>query len=207
MPSLKHWFLPKTPDVLGMLRAQVAVTCRGMDALVRWAETAGDGAAADEVGTCEHLADDRKRELRRALRDAFVTPVDAEDLFQISGDLDEVLNGAKNAVREAEVMAMAPDPPVVEMARCLAAGVRHLAAAVDGLGDGRDHESTDAADAAVKQQRELERVYRRAMSELLEMDDLREVVGRRELYRRFARIGEDVLRVADRLWYATVKEA
>jgi hypothetical protein len=44
------------------------------------------------------------------------------------------------------------------------------------------------------------------MSQLLELDDLREVMGRRELYRRFARISEDVMRVADRVWYATVKE-
>ena len=32
-------------------------------------------------------------------------------------------------------------------------------------------------------------------------------MGRRELYRRFSRMSEGVLEVADRVWYAAVKEA
>ena len=42
---------------------------------------------------------------------------------------------------------------------------------------------------------------------LLAVPDLREVMGRRELYRRFARIGDDITEVAERVWYAAVKEA
>jgi hypothetical protein len=51
-----------------------------------------------------------------------------------------------------------------------------------------------AADAAVKGQRQLERVYRNAASAL------REVVGRRELPRRLSRISEALIQVADRVW-------
>jgi len=50
-------------------------------------------------------------------------------------------------------------------------------------------------------------VYRRAMSALLEMEDLREVTARREIYRRFARVGDRLVETADRVWYAVVKEA
>jgi len=204
--AVKHWFLPDTPDVVGMLRAQVAVTAEGLDALVRWAETGGEDAAADAVRDAEHRADDCKRELRRALRAAFTTPLDAEDLYWLSERLDVVMNGAKDAVREAEVMAAVPDPPVVEMARLLRDGVGHLAEAVDHLaGDGDD--ATVAADAAVKSQRGVERVYRRAMSELLDLDDLRDVMARREVYRRLSRVGDTVVEVAERVWYAVVKEA
>ncbi len=59
----------------------------------------------------------------------------------------------------------------------------------------------------MKVQRQMERTYRLGMSSLLEVADLREVMGRRELYRRFARIGDDVVEVAERVWYAAVKEA
>jgi hypothetical protein len=96
------------------------------------------------------------------------------------------------------------------MAGLLAEGVRHLADAfarleshADDGGDG----ATAAADEAVKTGRQLERVYRKAMSALVKEDDLREVMGRRELYRRFSRISEDVAEVAERVWYASVKEA
>ena len=86
----------------------------------------------------------------------------------------------------------------------------HLSEAFDRLGssdNGDGQAATDAADKAVKAQRQLERVYRRGMSSLLDVSDLREVMGRRELYRRFARIGDDVTEVAERVWYAAVKEA
>jgi hypothetical protein len=58
----------------------------------------------------------------------------------------------------------------------------------------------------VKTQRQLEWVHRHAASALLEVEDLREVMGRRELYRRVSRISETLIQVADRVWYATVKE-
>ena len=45
------------------------------------------------------------------------------------------------------------------------------------------------------------------MSALLQVADLREVMGRREAYRRLSRIGDLVHTVAERIWYAVVKEA
>jgi uncharacterized protein Yka (UPF0111/DUF47 family) len=203
------WFLPENPDVLGMLRKQAEITERGMEALNAWA--AGDEEAAQRVRDAEHEADTQKRALRTALKSAFITPIGAEDIFVMSGRLDAVLNGAKDAVRESEVMAMAPDATVAAMSAHLAEAVRHLAEAFDRIGssapDGDGQAATDAADRAVKAQRQMERTYRVGMSALLEVDDLREVMGRRELYRRFSRIGDDVVEVAERVWYAAVKEA
>lgn len=208
MPRKMSWFLPENPDVLGTLRRQADVTMEGMAALVEWAN--GDPTASDRIRDAEHRADDLKKELRGHLQTAFITPIGAEDLFVMSGRLDAVLNGAKDAVRESEVMAVPPDPAVAAMAACLAEGVRQLSEAFDRLGSsdtGGGQAATDAADKAVKAQRRLERVYRRGMSGLLDVSDLREVMGRRELYRRFARIGDDVTEVAERVWYAAVKEA
>ena len=204
----RSWFLPERPDVLGMLRHQAAVTCEGMVALVAWAK--GEPDAAQQVRNLEHQADHAKRDLRLALTNAFITPIDAEDLYVMSERLDAVLNGAKDTVRESEVMGIPPDGAVAAMAALLADGAGHLATAFERLDPDRHDRSgataTEAADAAVKSQRRLERVYREAASALLAIDDLREVVGRRELYRRFSRISEILIEVADRVWYATVKE-
>jgi len=49
-------------------------------------------------------------------------------------------------------------------------------------------------------------VYRGAMAELLTGEDLQEITGRRELYRRFSRMSETLVEVAERIWYAAVKE-
>jgi uncharacterized protein Yka (UPF0111/DUF47 family) len=202
------WFLPEDHDVIGLLRAQAAATIEGLEALVGWATT-GDGGEADRVRMLEHEADDRKREVRAALTESFTTPLDAEDLYTMSERLDAVMNGAKDAVREAEVMGIPPDEHVREMAELLLEGVRRLDDAFGRLtkqGAKEHGPATEAADAAIKAQRRLERVYRDAASALIEVDDLREVMGRRELYRRISRISDEVVEVAERVWYATVKE-
>ncbi len=203
------WFLPETHDILGMLRQQAAVTIEGLEALAAWASTQGDDASADRVRQLEHAADDRKRDLRKALTESFTTPLDAEDLYTMSERLDAVMNGAKDTVRESEVMGIPPDEHVVAMTRCLLEGVRHLDQAFCELakgGAGEQGPATVAADAAIKSQRDLERAYRAASSSLSEVQDLREVMGLRELYRRFVRVSDTMVEVAERVWYATVKE-
>jgi len=205
---MRRWFLPETPDVVGLLRDQAATTVAAIEALVAWA--AGDVAAGDAVRAREHEADGHKRALHQTLRTAFITPLDAEDIFALSQLLDEVLNGAKDAIREAEAMGVAPDDATAAMARLLCEGTLQLQAAFGLLGapatssaDG----ATEAADAAIKAQRRLERVYRNAMRDLLELDDLRAVIGRQELLRRFVRVSDAVVATAERVWYAALKEA
>jgi uncharacterized protein Yka (UPF0111/DUF47 family) len=199
-----HWFLPHDDNLLGMLHTQAAITLEGFDALVAWSR--GDADAEQRVREAEHRADDAKRELWRTLRDAFSPPMDAEDLFTLSAELDEVLNGAKDLVREMEVMRMEPDPSMADLCGELRSSVQELVHAFEAFGD-RHADPTTFADAAIHHQRRVEHLYRSATSALLELDSVQEELGRREAYRRLARIGDLVHRVADRVWYATVKES
>jgi uncharacterized protein len=199
----QRWFLPESPDVLGLLGRQTAVTAEGMDAFAAWA--AGDTAAADTVRAREHDADAVKREVLDALRAAFVLPLEPEDVFTISSGVDWMLNHAKDTINEAEVMGCAPDAALAEMTRLLAEAVHHLHEAIGKFGT--DADATQPAEAAIKAERNHERAYRAGMAALLETDDLREVTARRELYRRCARIGEGAVGVAERVIYAVVKES
>lgn len=200
-----RWFLPATPDVLGKLRAQTAITMEGMEALIAW--SVGESGAADRLRQCEHRADGCKRELRTALSIAFTTPLEPEDIFELSTELDRVLNSAKNAVREAEVMEIGPDEAISEMAAELAGGLRDLSEAFEQLAAGERSAATEAADRAAKSQSRIEKIYRQAMSALIAVDDLREVAAKRELYRRLARTSDDLREVAERVWYSVLKEA
>lgn len=210
-----RWFLPDTPDVVGMLQTQAEITVRGMDAFADWA--GGDTARAEDVRTAEHECDEVRRALVDAVSEAFTTPLQPEDLFQLSRDLDKVINGAKNTVREAEAMGFPPDQATAEMALLLAEGVRHIRTAFTALGTrgGRASRAavaaavsaTEAADAAVKAQRNLERIYRAAAGDLLAVTDISVVVARREFYRRVSAISDDIVSVADRIWYSEVKES
>jgi uncharacterized protein len=200
----KRWFLPQNPDVLQTLAAQADITVAGAIAFASWAS--GDPTQEAHVRACEHQADEVRRQLSLQLRQAFSTPVDQEDLFTLSERLDAVLNGLKNVVREADSYALEPDAAIAAMANEIATGVQHLRTAMGHLDKDGDV-ATREADAAVSAERRMEKIYRDAMRGLLAVDDLREVMTRGEFYRRTLDIGQRLTRVADRVWYAVVKEA
>jgi uncharacterized protein Yka (UPF0111/DUF47 family) len=201
-------FLPHNPDVLALLSAQAEVTIGGLGAFVEWAS--GERGADMNVRMMEKEADLRKEALRKGLVEAFVTPIGGEDIYFMSSRLDAVLNGAKDTVREAEVLDVTPDPATLDMAKALAQGVGELAeafAAFQGPKRDRAQKATAHARAAHVAVRTLEPMYRDAMRSLLANPDLREAASRREMYRRLIRMSEDVIEVADRVWYTAVKES
>jgi hypothetical protein len=201
----RHWFLPQTPDLLGMLRSQAATTTRGLEELTAWGN--GDPAAADRLRALEHEADRQKGKLRDELTAAFSTPLEPEDLFELSRGIDDVLNSAKNLVGEAEAMHASPDPAIAKMAAELTHGAKRIESAFAKFAEDDRAGATALADKAIKDQRHAQHTYRDAMSGLVDNPDLREVATRRELYRRVARTGDVLVRVAERIWYAVLKES
>ena len=201
---MKRWFLPREPDVLRLLRAQVDVTIVGLEAFEAWAD--GDAGQAAEIEDAEHRADEAKRTLQRELRAAFSTPLDPEDIYELSERMDEIIGAAKDLVREAEVLEVSPDPALAQMARIVTQGVRHLARAFAALPSDADT-ATASADDAKRVTRQLETAYRTAMSATVDASLQEPQFARRELYRRASRIADAVIRVAERVWYAVVKQS
>ena len=93
---LRGWFLPETPDVLGLLRHQLAVTIKGVDGFEAWAS--GDASSAQAVLGTEREGEAAKRELLSGLRAAFVTPLEPEDVFALSRGIDRLLNHARELI-------------------------------------------------------------------------------------------------------------
>jgi uncharacterized protein Yka (UPF0111/DUF47 family) len=200
---MTRWFLPRDSDLLGRLGRLADLAAQAALALEQWA--AGDEEAATRVRQIEHDADVAKREMFRELRLSFAPPIDGEDLFVLAQGFENIINQMKNVVREAEVLEVAPDDGVAEMASTLRGGVEKLGLAVGHITID-DDAATDAADRVIKCDHDIEHIYRRVMSASLDEDDLRVVMGKRELYRRLARLGEAISVVAERVWYAVVKE-
>jgi uncharacterized protein len=200
---LRRWLVPEVPDVLGLMRRQLAVTIEGVDALAAWA--GGDPACAKSVREAEERGDDAKRELLEAVREALISPLEPEDLFTLSQGIDWILNYSADLIGEAEAMDCPPDAWIERMARALGEALRELDSAVGALGSDGDR-ATGSADAAIQTSRRVESVYYAAMAASLEVPVQRERIARRELYRRCSRIAEEVTKVAERVVYAVVKE-
>ena len=199
----KHWFLPEMPDVLATLNAQVEITVAGMEAFARWAQGESDQAAV--VLAAEHDADEVRRELAQQLRIAFTTPVDQEDLFTLSERLDSVINMAKNVVRDADLLPISPSPATAGMAQAALEGVNHLARAIAALPKDPDA-ATAAAEQATKAGRSIEHRYSEAIREMTSGADPLAALLLREHFHDCLKVGERIELVADRIWYAVVKE-
>lgn len=204
MRRKRRWFLPDAPDLVGQLGDQAEITREGLVAFAAWA--GGDERAGDALPEIEHRGDASKRALLDQLREAFLTPIEPEDLFALSRGIDWILDYARDLVSESRAMGVSPDARLAEMAGLLRDAVGHICHAVSAISaDGR--EASVAADLAIRAERELERSYYQGMAELLRVDARNERISSRELYRRCARIGEQVIDVAERIIYAVVKES
>lgn len=197
--------LPKVPDVIALLVAQGECSLLGMDAFAQWSVT-GRVEDADAVRTAQHQAYEARRHLLAMLQAVLSSPIGQEDLYVLSERMDRVLTQARNAVREGEVLKVAPNPSTATMGQRLAGGSRSL---VEGFGLlVKDPEAAGRqADAAIDAVHHVEGDYRRAMVELFERDDQRAVLATQDVYRRYLQVAEATVAVADRLWYAVLRGA
>ncbi|HMK12405.1 MAG TPA: DUF47 family protein [Acidimicrobiales bacterium] len=199
------WFLSGEPDLLALLDAQVEATVQGMRAFASWAQN-GSEEDAIAVREAEHHADDARRRLSEALREALVTPLEPEDLYTMSERLDTVINGAKNAVRDAEALGWRPDPATADMAALLLQGTEELASAVQCIR--RDPaEASRRADEATHCARQVEKIYRASIAALRNRSaaDTLEIVTTFEAYRTLLAISDALVHVSHRIWYSVLK--
>jgi uncharacterized protein Yka (UPF0111/DUF47 family) len=200
----RRWFLPETPDVIGILRAQLALTIEGADRLADWA--GGAEVELAELREIEERGERARRDLLHSLRESFITPIEPEDLYSMSRSTGRMLDDMADLVGEAEVLRSSPDQGLADMTGLLAEALREIDRGVAKLGSsGTD--ATACADRAIESVRTMQNHYYRGMATTLDLDDRGERIARRELYRRCSRIGDTAVDVAERIVYSVVKES
>lgn len=202
---LRRIFLPAAPDVLALLVAQGESSVTGMAALSAWSHGGGPDAAM-AVRAAREAAHKGRRELLAALQVALSAPVDQEDLYTISERLDRILEIARRALREAEVLGWSPDDYAATMSDRLLEGTRALLASFELLVKAPE-EAGRRADVASDAVDDVEHDYRDAMGALLAADDLRTVLAGQDIYRRYLAVADAIVAVADRLWYVVLRGA
>ena len=169
---------PRMPDFYGLINKQCDLIVKAMDVFVTFMET-GDKETGKQVLALEKEGDDLKSRHMAILSRAFATPMDREDIYRAIVTIDEILNYAKTAVREVEILEIKPNEHMAEIARLVRDGSV-------ALRDGYAKLSTDPMDAEVnaatarKAERNTEKIYRLALAELFHADEHLEALGRKE---------------------------
>jgi uncharacterized protein len=202
-----HWFagiFEPTVDFYDLLNKQADKTLEGVQALASWLK-AGGNDRGQQVRDLEKEADDMKLELAARLEKSFVTPIDREDILELSATMDEVINSAKNVVREMDALAVtAEGTRLVEMADILVEGTTNMRNSIYALKKDLPA-ARDQASLARKSETRLQKVYRASMQQLLETDDFKAIIRTREVYKAMAEGAEKINRVGEKLLHAIVK--
>jgi len=191
-------------DFYAMLNRQAAKTLEGVEALGQWI---ADGAQnrGQVVRDLERDADELKLDLERKLVESFVTPIDREDLYDLSNMLDEVINAAKSTVREIEALEVSADDRYMqEMSQILVEGTRCLTLSFAAL-KSDPAEASQQAFLARKSENRFTKVYRQAMRNLFKLDDCKQILRVGEVYRSMLLAAERIDVVGEKLSHVVVK--
>jgi len=196
-------FLPRDHDFYADLILHGEKVQEGIRALVLWFKT-GEPSHADKVRKIEHEADALMLKIASALGEVFSTPIDREDIHQVSRAMDQIINYAKNTVREIQIFNITPDEYMHKIALLILDGACALNQAIKALSS-YSPEIAGHLDKAKKCEHRVEKIYRTALNKLFEGDDLKEILKRREVYRHLSNTADRILEAADILSLILVK--
>lgn len=213
---------PRMPDFYALINDQCDVLVEAMQAFVAYMEK-GDKDKAKVVRAIEKRGDEIKRRNLDILNRSFSTPMDREDIYRAIITLDMGMNYAKTTTREMEALDLVPDSFMLEM-------VVQYHHAAEALQQGYRKLTTHPVDAelyaitARKTERNIEKIYRCALTSLFDVDemakklDARErgseaqamyavvaIFKRREIYRHLSNGADHLAEAADHLHDIMVK--
>lgn len=178
----------KADRFIELLIKQAEFSFEGMQVLLRYVKNP-DEALARQVTDMEGQADEVRRILIDELNRTFVTPIDREDIFALSGTVDDVLDYAYTTVEEMMLLNVKPNTYIERMVSLMTDAARELLNAISRLED-HPHVASDHAVRAKALENRMETVYRDAIADLFksprDMDHVVEMFKLREIYRHLS---------------------
>jgi hypothetical protein len=189
------WFdgsLKEESKFIAMLIAQAAKSVEGIRYLVRTLEQAN----ADAIKTQRTMADEAS-ELRRVLIDelhkTFITPLDREDIFNLSHCFEDMVTYALTTLEEMSILKVVPDDYIRQMVQLVCKEAEQLELAIMRLAK-NPRVALDHAHEVRQLERRVERLYRTAIKDLFaratEPELLPGLFYRREVYRHISNMSD-----------------
>lgn len=167
-----------------LLSQQSSKSIEGLDALSKFAED-GSKENANIVRNIEREADELRRILIQELDQTFITPIDREDIYQLSRAIDDVVDYANTTVDEMEIYEVKGDAHIKEMVSILRKAARELNDAVKILKDYPKIASEHAVKAK-SYENQIEKAYHKALADLFKGTDTVYMLKMREIYRHLS---------------------
>jgi uncharacterized protein len=208
LQDLVRWLVPREDHFYGFLESQADVAHEAALALRRFKE--GDPATVvrDAVQELEHTGDRIFHEMEEALAKTFVTPIDREDLHQLSSALDDVLDLANGAIRAATLYGVTTPTPPMNALMDLLVQCTELVKQTTPLLRKRQYAAiTEAVRALRKIEKDGDTVFREGISKLFHDDaiDAKRLLREKQVLEDLENAVDACERVGDTLANLAVK--
>lgn len=148
---------------------------------------------AEEMKSREYEADEVKRILTDELHRTFITPIDREDIFNISERIDEMLDYAQTTIEAMLLLGVDADEYLQKMVDVNCTAAEELLYALQRL-SANPRVAEEHAWRVRKNEEEVERIYRQAVADLFtKVKNFKPLMGmlkRREVYRHVSNMAD-----------------
>ena len=199
MEWLKRFLRPKQDNFVPLIIRQGEYTVASVESLQAYLKKPIP-KKSEQAKLLEREADEVQRILIHDLLDAFVTPLDREDLFALSRALDNFVDYIYSTVQELEIFEFAPTPALTQIAGLLLEMARELHLATQRL---LDHPgvASEHARRVKKMENQVEEAYRLTLAELFTgpatNEQMMTILKTREVLRHLSNAADQGDRAAD----------
>ena len=203
MSFFKRFFI-HGEDFYKLLFDQSQKTLEGITILLDYMNTGNDDTGKKVIGL-EEEADELRRVLIDCLDKSLVTPMDREDIFRLSGAIDDIIDYARTTVEEMDIYELKPTEALKDMVLIVLEATKSIHNSMKYL---KDHKTIAAENAvrAKKLENELETMYRIKLKELVQNEDFCFVFKMREVYRHMSNLADKVDIAANAIAHIIVKD-
>ncbi len=153
----------------------------------------------------EESGDKTRRELINAINSSLVTPLERDDLFNLSNVLDNILDYVLNTADEMIIYDVYPDFYLVKMSEKLMRGVSYLEGAVEHIFTNKQL-ANNSIITAKSVENEIEETYHEALASLFSGDDFRYMFKMREVLRHISNAADRIADAADIMGNIIIKD-
>ncbi|MCL4319224.1 MAG: DUF47 family protein [Firmicutes bacterium] len=206
--SWKDIFVPSQQAFYDLLAGQMEVAKDITDVLQRYISTtvaAERSLLASKASELEHEGDRRRKSLMDRLEKTFVTPIDREDLNDLSRAIDDIVDYNENTIKEIAIYQIQIDESIREMVETMQQAVAHLTEAITQLSSDL-HRANQEALTTKSMENKMEGIYRRAIAQLTDEADIHYIIKVREVYRHLSNAADRADGAADVINSIVVKQ-
>ena len=186
-PRIISWLLPKERQFFDLFVKQtenIVAASELLDDMIR-----KDGhlkAQAKKLKRLERKGDEIVHHIIAELNSVFVTPIDREDIVQLAGLLDDVIDYMEEIAHKAVLYELKPTPEMKELSKLLLSATVEIHEISTMLtNNSSEHEIMEKCMHINTLENEADKLGRQAMAELFKSKDAIHIIKMKELYDYF----------------------